>query len=391
MATNNPYGWMGNPGQQAPQYNYNRTPYQAGAGGSGLGYGGNQYQGTTNLRTRSPNLDDWGPGGQPQQNQNQSQTPPYQPQQNQGFNDLMDQWRGSPFSNTSYYGNKDQSMNADRYATNYGVPMGNLLLQEQAQRANEQQFGATFGEQQFINRDQSALNWAGSRREDIGLDYGIWSDQANRDMTQQQFGATMGLNYAQLGQQGDIASMQNQTALKGLENQMGIASMQNQTSLRGLENQMSIAGMQNQTELAGQRNQYGIASMQDKTNQMGINVGAQSQKHAVDTAARTAAAELGLDYAKLSQDQKQFVDSLALQKLTQQQTYGIQQGQLGVQQGAEQRLGRQQSLDEAFRRAQMTQEAQLMRENYANQMMQSRYSAFGRAQAPNFRNVASWR
>jgi hypothetical protein len=49
-----------------------------------------------------------------------------------------------------------------------------------------------------------------------------------------------------------------------------------------------------------------------------------------------------------------------------------------------------QGQNEAFRRAQLAQEAALTRENYANQMRLASMAAFGRAQAPNARWLRSW-
>lgn len=66
-------------------------------------------------------------------------------------------------------------------------------------------------------------------------------------------------------------------------------------------------------------------------------------------------------------------------------------GDLGLRGQTESRMGRQQNLDESYRRAALSQEERLMRERFQNDLTQSRYSAFGRAQAPNMRMTGGWR
>jgi hypothetical protein len=58
-------------------------------------------------------------------------------------------------------------------------------------------------------------------------------------------------------------------------------------------------------------------------------------------------------------------------------------GQLGLG-------NRQLDVDSQLRSRQLSQEADLTREKFQNDLTQSRYQAFGRAQAPNAKAVRSW-
>jgi len=246
-------------------------------------------------------------------------------------------------------------MKAEAFSKDYGIPLSNIMLQQQAQQAQEGQFGASFGEQQRLNTFGMGQQAQAGRRDDIGLDYGIYSGDRAFGEGQRQFDTTTGLNYAQLNAQTGLG-------YAGLGSQEKIAQGQQQLGYAGLGSQEKIAGM-----------------------------GAQTTERGQDITARTAAERLGYDFSALSQQDKQYFANLSLESALGRGQLGVQQGQLGTQQAAESRLGRQQQFDESFRRDQMQQEYTMMQQQLANQMQQSKYSAFGRAQAPNFRQVASWR
>lgn len=99
----------------------------------------------------------------------------------------------------------------------------------------------------------------------------------------------------------------------------------------------------------------------------------QLNKYKIDTEAGATAARLGFDYATLNEQSKQAMRDLALKERT------------------EGRLATQQSMDERFRYSELEQNYKLMQQQLANQLMQSRYSTFGRAQGPNFRAIGSWK
>ena len=245
--------------------------------------------------------------------------------------------------------------------------------------------GKNANEQQSIN-NQFAL--------------GMQNDATSRYGIQSQF---------DLGRMNDATSrygmgLQDQQSIRSdntnrytVDQSTGVAREQNANTRYGMDLQNSQAGATNQT------NRYGIdlnnqqQMRADSTNRYGMNL-QNSQAQATNATNR-----YGMDQnysLGMGQNANQAQANAALAQRYQGQTQNEAganqnsllniQNQYALGQGGLSFQNRELDTNEAYRRSQLSQEADLTREKFKNDLVQSRYSAFGRAAAPNARALRSW-
>lgn len=216
----------------------------------------------------------------------------------------------------------------------------------EAQRRWDSQFGWT------QQNDQFNQNMAG-RQQTQAEKVAEWA----QENSQRDFGLNQELGRGNLA----VAQMQNQIDEMYKKGQLTNEQYSNETQRIQAANQLHLGNAQNQisqqnadTQRASVNNQLHLgnreADIKDWYNRQ--QVGLAQQQNTIDNMWKSG---------QLTNQQRE----LALGELTQKQ-------------------------NEAFRYANMSQEAALTRENYANQQKVAAMNAFGRAQAPRSRWVRSW-
>lgn len=349
--------------QQAPQFNY--------GGGQG-GFGGGQFSPQQNIPEylQSPNQQGMPPGGgQPGGGQ----------QGGFQFNSPQSSFQGNPFSpiqNYGAFGSQDERMKANSYSDNFLQPYLNYDLQKGDQAFN-QQYGQWNANEQFrLNNFNMGLQGANTNLNYAAFNAGL--GQAQAGLEQNQFGLDTNRlnvnNQFTLGQ-GGLANERF-----GLENQFTLGQGNLAATNKQIDNQYSLG----QGGLANER--FGLE------NQFTLGNAANANQ------ATSIANQFTLGQGNLAATNQQIANQYTLgQGGLQNERFANQTGRLGVEnQFALGNRGlnlqeQQQGFQQGYQNRALQQEADLMRERYQNDLTQSRYSAFGRAQAPNFRQMNSWR
>ena len=168
----------------------------------------------------------------------------------------------------------------------------------------------------------------------------------------------------------------NETARLNNQNQYGLGQRQ-------LENEWQLGSGNLAREWQKQGNDYAIAQQRVNLDQMLGSGQITNQQYANETARLDAQNQYALGQGQQEMEWQLGSGNLARQWQQMANEYALGQGQLNFQNTG-------QGLDEAYRRSALQQEAELTRQRLQNEMTQSRYSAFGRAQAPNARAQMSW-
>lgn len=230
----------------------------------------------------------------------------------------------------SSFSEKDARMMWESYSGNVMQPYINFLLQADAQRYNQAYNAQALGLQAWANIMENELAYRGADREDRAM---AMSERFNvRDFEEsvRRFDAEQAYARDRLGLDRDLGM-----GRLGLDRELGMGRL-------GLDRELGMG------QLALGRDRLGLER------------------------------ELGMGQLGLSRDRLGLERELGMGQL------GIDRDRLGLD-------TRRFEADDKFRYSQLQQEADLMRERMANEMTQSRYQAFGRSQAPQFRQMASWR
>ena len=276
---------------------------------------------------------------------------------------------GNAFAPLSGYGNyksQENRMGLSSYSDNYLQPYLNYQLQAGDQAYN-QQYGAWNANQTAaMNQYNMGLQDRQQSLQEQAYNASLQQFGATNDYNYADLNARTGLGYAGLTSQETIAGGQQAVDRYGIDTTAKTAAGQQSVDRYGIDTTAKTAAGQQSVDrygidttaktAAGQQSvdRYGIdttaktAAGQQSVDRYGIDTTAGTARYGVDTSARTAANQLQFQY-------------------------------------------KGQTLDESYRRAAMAQDAALTREKYNNDLTQSRYSAFGRSQAPSFRAVNSWR
>lgn len=327
----------------------NNAPPGYGAGGITTP-GGAMSRASQGMMPGSNNLGQFMiPGNQSQGgNSNIPQLPQfnYQPQANpsQGLFEAGD------MEDIENYRNQENSMMVDRYMNNYLSPMLNYGMQYNDQQFNQGMQQANFNAQQGMNQFNMGLQGRAANREDLAFNAGLMQDRRNFGENQYQYRDQAALSREQLAGQNAYQS-----------GQIGIGQQQNANTAIANQNQYLLGQQQNNNTLYNYQNQ--------------LRLGQESNRNT----ATNNANQFSLGQA-----------ANANTRYSAEQQAAFNRGQLGLGQGRLNLDTRGQTLDDRFRYRDLAQQDQLARANMQNQLTQSRYQAFGRSQAPNFRAASSW-
>lgn len=229
-------------------------------------------------------------------------------------------------------------------------------------------------------------NWFGQSIVDPALlgSRKVWEDKNSRDwMMNMQPWAQMQINSGQWGQQFDEGNQrywdesawgkQRDTFGMGLSaRQQQMAEWQAQQAANQWGAQFGREGLRDDREWDlgnrqfGLQQQLGLGELGVKQGQLDVN----REANSIDQMWKAG---------QLSNQQRE----LALAELAQSQKYGIESGRLSLDTMTQKELT-------DYRNRQLAQEAQVAREQMANQQQIATMSAYGRAQAPNTRWARSW-
>lgn len=259
--------------------------------------------------------------------------------------------------NTSIRNANDFSVANQANATNrYGLDLSN---QQQMRADSTNRYGM---DQQFqLGQGQNANTRYGM---DLSNQQAQATNQTNRyglDLQNQQGIRTDSTNRYGMDLSNQQAQATNATNRYGMDQQYNLGNQQNQNTRYGMDLTNQQAQATNATNRFGIQSQYDLG-MGQNANQAYANQ-AQAQRYQGQTQNEAGANQNSL--------------------LNIQNQYALGQGGLTFQ-------NRELDTNEAYRRQQLSQEADLTREKFKNDLTQSRYSAFGRAAAPNARALRSW-
>jgi hypothetical protein len=379
MATNS-YGWA------APQYTKggggggggNALMPQNGVGAtSGPPYKPPGYLGP--LPTGAGQMGAWNPGQMPQ-------TPaatPFPGMPAMPDNPFMNRWNTGGYSDPSKYGDEGFRNMMEGF-TNYGFnPYMNAMMAQRTQQMNEQFGGWDRGEQQRLNTHGMGLADRSSAREDEALRFGQQTNQRDFGEAQRQFNEQQGLDHMWKTGQLSAQEYANETARIQAQGQLKNDAFANETGRMGVNNQLELGRgalendrFNNDTTRQKTQNEYdlGLGNLENARfdNQTRRDLG-QGQ---LSNEGRRIDNDFNLGQGRLGLDKELGQGRLGLDT-------ELGRGQLGLG-------NRQLDVDSQLRSRQLSQEADLTREKFQNDLTQSRYQAFGRAQAPNAKAVRSW-
>jgi len=259
--------------------------------------------------------------------------------------------------NTSTRNANDYSLGQAQNAnTRYGMDLQN----QQFNRGDlTNRYGMDLQNQQFNRGD--ATNRYGMDLQNQQFNRGDATNRYGMDLTNQQQMRADATNRYTVDQSTGVAREQNANTRYGMD-------LQNQQQIRS-----------DLTNRYGIDQQTGLGRQQDATNRYGMD-----QNYSLGLGQNANQAQANAALAQRYQGQTQN-EAVANQNslLNIQNQYALGQGALGFQ-------NRELDTNEAYRRSQLSQEADLTREKFKNDLVQSRYSAFGRAAAPNARALRSW-
>ena len=248
---------------------------------------------------------------------------------------------------------------AEDYMNNFVVPYGNLMNNQQTQALNAWQAQNGLTEQQRVNTNamnianqQQALSQAGFNFA-TGPQFQQSINQFNRQQALAQ--QTQNQNFA-LGQGQNAYNAQN------VANQFALGKQQNANQLTNYNQQFTLGNAANANTAQNNANNFALGQQANANTLTNYN-----QQY---------------DLGKVANANNTQANSNQLYNYQQQALLG--QGQLGFQ-------NRQLDTQNTFNYKQLAQDAALAREKYANDVLNQRYSTFGRAQAPNARALLSWR
>lgn len=219
---------------------------------------------------------------------------------------------------------------------NYASTLSNMNLAQQQQGYNEYSGQQNFGEQQRVNTSQMELAQQAQELERQGFGFAQNKFAQELAAQQQQFGVTSG---------------QSQ---QSLDNQYALGNRQVDATNQNNRWNYDVGMGQNTNTADRNRNDFTLGQGQ---------LAGQNQNNVWDYEVNRQNADTG--------------------RLTANNQSALGQGQLSHQ-------GRELDVNDAYRRQALAQEADLTQKRLANEMTQSRYSTFGRAQAPNARMNRSW-
>lgn len=369
-----------------------------------------------------------------------------------GANDILAAWRGQQpggdptqvgqkdWTNPSFYANEGNRNLMEGYTNYYAVPYGNLALAQQTQDFNQSNAISNFNEQQRVNTGQLDLAYRGSGREDQALAFGQFTNQRDYEeavrQANQQYGLSAELgrgqlsatNYANQTQRdlglGQISVAQEQNRIDNMykSGQLSNDQYANATNRLNANNQYTLGQQQNANQLLGLQNDYALGQGQnanqryatDVTKQLGVGSlqndatrnqndftlgqgNLQNQQYANQTQRTDVNNNYLLGQGSLQNQQfanqaqaarysgqtanEQFANQTALTGV--QNQYALGQGQLGYQ-------NRQLDTTNSFNQQQLAQEADLTREKYKNDLMNTRLAATGRVAPVNQRAIRQW-
>lgn len=315
-------------------------------------------------------------------------------------------WRDQ-FGFESEMASRDLSLRNAQQLHQYGVDEANIGMQQQQIKNQAAQHAAEMGfDYASMNQQQRQFmdNLAFQRQQEanrVNLEsrgLGIQQQQVTNQARQE--AARLGYDYAQLSQQ-DQQFVQN-LAFQKLQN----------TQQFGLQTrEQNLAELQNRQQFGLQQQEFGEGRRQ-------FNVSSQQQQQQINNQASQFASQMGLNYATLDLNQKQFVRQMALEELRNRQQFGQQQQEFGEgrrqfniqteQQAAqfaqtlgvdysrlsqqEQEFVRSQAQQQqqfrqtlSFQQMQQQQQIALERARLAEQARQANQAIWGRNQAANAR------
>lgn len=300
---------------------------------------------------------------------------------------ILDQWRGAPgsadgtkdWTNPQWYANEGNRNTMEGYSSLYAVPMFNAAMAARTQDYNELSGDRNFGEQQYLNRGQMDLAYRGSGREDLALKYGQENNVRDFGETQRQFNQGFGLQQ-ELGR-GNLAATNfaNDTQRQLGQQQNAIADYEAKTGRIDVEGRQKLDAFRNDTERQNVNNQFSLGNAANANNRYATDVEKLLGQGALSNQAFANQAQAQRYQGQTTNEA--FANQTALQNV--QNQFSLGQGQLGFQ-------GRELDVNEAFRRSQLAQDADLTREKFKNDLMNTRMATQGRAAGPNQRAVRSW-
>lgn len=323
----NPFAWA------RPNLNYGggggHTPYHYGGGG---GYAPpNYYYGGGG-----------GPGGL---------DPGYAgPTGQANIQDLFSSYLSGGLNTPAKYGDEGFRNMMEGFQNYFATPMFNQYLADRTQGYNEFADARNFTEQQQINDFNELMARQASGREDRALDFGMRTNQRDFTEGQRQFNATNANE--RFGLDTNRMDVQNRLAL-------GQGQLSNDRRGQDINRELGLAGINQDRYDTDARTRVDMRG-HDITRELGLG-------------------SLANDKARIGNDR--FANETGRMDVQNRMTLG--QGQLGFQ-------NRELDVNDAFRRQQLAQDADLSRERMKNDLTQTRYQTFGRSAAPNFRAAMSW-
>jgi hypothetical protein len=321
----------------------------------------------------------WNPGAAPQM----PGATPFPGMPPMGPNPMMDRWNTGGYNDPSKYGDEGFRNMMEGF-TNYGFnPYMNALMAQRTQQMNEQFGGWDRNEQARVNSGQMDLAYRGSAREDEALAFGQKTNQRDFGEAQRQFNAQQGLDAMWKTGQLSAQEYANETARISAQGQIGNDKYANETGRMGVNNQLELGrGALENDRFNNDTTRRNVDQQYD----LGLG-GLENQRYANQTQRDLGQGQLSNDGRRIDNDFSLGQGRLGLDRDLGQGRLGLDtelgRGQLGVQ-------NRELNVRKQMQRSQLEQEADLTREKFQNDLTQSRYQAFGRAQAPNAKAVRSW-
>lgn len=201
-----------------------------------------------------------GPYGQPNpRNQqdfnanwyNQSNTAnPYQP----GLDQALQQYQERDWGD---WGDAKTAAGNMAYAQAYGNPMLQAQQNARTQAFNEASWAANYNEQQYLNRNANALDWASSAREDAGLNYAITSGEKQFLADQKQLG---------ISNEQAMFNLQTQRAAQQAQSSYNTGQLKNEST--SIANQYNIAQAQNKIDSDYKKGLIGVEQYNARTQEL---------------------------------------------------------------------------------------------------------------------------
>lgn len=278
-------------------------------------------------------------------------------------------------ANTRYGMTNDYNLGQEQNR-NTSMRNANDFSLGQAQNANTR-YGMDLQNQQFNRGDLT--NRYGMDLQNSQFNRGDATNRYGMDLQNLQQMRADATNRYTVDQSTGVAREQNANTRYGMDlsNQQQIRS--DLTNRYGIDQSTGLGRQQDATNRYGMNLQNQQQIRTDSTNRYGMD---QNYSLGLGQNANQAQANAALAARYQGQTQNEAgANQNALLNI--QNQYALGQGALGFQ-------NRELDTNEAYRRSQLSQEADLTREKFKNDLVQSRYSAFGRAAAPNARALRSW-